>query len=41
LLLDNASLGMHDQKDIFLDTFESWKRNLEQIDDVCVVGVEL
>jgi two-component system, sensor histidine kinase LadS len=30
-----------DQRDILSSNFEEWKGNLEQIDDVCVVGIQL
>ena len=31
---------MEEQKIIIDDTFENWKGQLEQIDDVCVIGVK-
>jgi len=30
---------MEEQKTIIDDSFETWRGNLEQIDDVCVIGV--
>lgn len=39
LLLDNQSLSMNDQKQLLSTTFQKWKRELEQVDDVCVIGV--
>lgn len=41
LLLDARSVAMRDQESIFRNTFEQWKGQLEQIDDVCVIGVEI
>jgi serine phosphatase RsbU (regulator of sigma subunit) len=29
------------QKDILFETFETWKGDLEQVDDVCVIGVRV
>jgi serine phosphatase RsbU (regulator of sigma subunit) len=40
LLIDINELSMLDQGKIVLSTFENWKRNLEQIDDVCVMGIK-
>lgn len=39
LLLSIQDKTMDQQKRIVDDTFEKWKGNLEQIDDVCVIGV--
>ncbi|CAG0996493.1 MAG: tetratricopeptide repeat protein [Bacteroidetes bacterium] len=33
--------NMDEQKNIISETFEDWKGNLEQIDDVCVIGVRV
>jgi serine phosphatase RsbU (regulator of sigma subunit) len=41
LLLANASRKMEEQKDILLKAFNNWKGNLEQVDDVCVIGVRV
>lgn len=32
---------MSKQKELLNITFEDWKGNLEQLDDVCVVGVRI
>jgi hypothetical protein len=32
---------MEEQKTILNETFNSWKGDLEQIDDVCVIGVRI
>ena len=41
MLLANQTKSMDDQK-MFLDkTFEVWKGELEQVDDVCVIGVRV
>jgi len=32
---------MNNQKEILENKFISWKGNLEQIDDVCVIGMKI
>lgn len=39
LLLDNCHRPMEEQKYILDRMFEGWRGDLEQIDDVCVIGV--
>lgn len=41
LLIDTASLPMKEQGEKISAGFDAWRGNLEQIDDVCVVGVRL
>lgn len=41
MLLKNASLDMDQQKNILDKAFEKWKGDLEQVDDVLVVGVKI
>jgi transcriptional regulator with GAF, ATPase, and Fis domain len=41
LLLDNHEKPMHIQKQMLDFMFEEWKGDLEQIDDVCVIGVKI
>ncbi len=41
LLLSIQGKTMEDQKTIMDNTFETWKGALEQIDDVCVIGVRV
>ncbi|MBA2612272.1 MAG: SpoIIE family protein phosphatase [Bacteroidetes bacterium] len=41
LLLVNHSKPMMEQKEIFNSTFENWRGKLEQVDDVCVIGIRL
>ena len=41
LLLSIAEKPMDEQKTILSKTFENWRGNLEQVDDVCVVGVRV
>jgi len=41
LLLANATKTMNEQHEMLTQQFALWKGNLEQIDDVCVIGVRL
>ena len=41
LLLSIQPQPMHKQQSILDETFEAWRGNLEQVDDVCVVGVRV
>ena len=41
LILDNYTKPLQQQKLILDNTFESWKGSLEQVDDVCVIGVKI
>ncbi|PCJ27443.1 MAG: hypothetical protein COA97_04030 [Flavobacteriales bacterium] len=41
LLLNNQDKTMDEQKSLLDKTFEDWKGSLEQVDDVCVIGVRI
>ncbi len=41
LILKNSSQPMKEQLAILQQTFKNWKGNLEQIDDVCILGLKL
>lgn len=41
LLVDIGGKPLHEQHDILDTTFENWRGDLEQIDDVCVLGVKI
>ena len=41
LLLQAAELPIEEQKMLFEQQFESWKGNLEQVDDVLLIGVRI
>jgi serine phosphatase RsbU (regulator of sigma subunit) len=41
LLLDIEEKEMDSQKDILDTEFERWKGNLEQVDDVCIIGLRV
>jgi hypothetical protein len=38
-LVSVESLAMQEQAKILKDKFENWKGELEQVDDVCVIGI--
>lgn len=41
LLLSISLESMSSQKKVLSDTFEEWRKNLEQTDDVCVIGIRV
>ncbi len=41
LILNNADKTMSVQHDILVNAFTTWKGNLEQVDDVCIIGVRV
>lgn len=41
LLVSIQDKSMEEQKKIVDDTFEAWRGNIEQVDDVCVIGVRI
>jgi len=41
LLLKAAHLPSNQQKQLLSDEFENWKGDLEQVDDVCLIGIKL
>jgi serine phosphatase RsbU (regulator of sigma subunit) len=41
ILLKNKHLPMKDQKEMLNTMFEEWRGDLEQIDDVCVIGISI
>jgi len=41
LLITNANKNMSDQHEILSQQFDLWKGDLEQVDDVCVIGVRV
>ncbi len=41
LLLSVQDKSMEEQKVIINDNFELWKGNLEQVDDVCIIGIRI
>ncbi|MES2514167.1 MAG: SpoIIE family protein phosphatase [Bacteroidota bacterium] len=40
-LIANHHLSLSEQKDNLISVFEDWKGNLEQVDDVCVIGIKI
>ncbi len=41
VILANHGKPLSDQKEILKHTFDNWKGDLEQVDDVCVIGIRL
>jgi serine phosphatase RsbU (regulator of sigma subunit) len=41
LLVSNSKRSMNEQKSRLNDAFEEWREGIEQIDDVCVLGVRI
>ncbi len=41
LAAELSSRPLEDQKTIMIEEFENWKGHLEQIDDVCVIGIKI
>ena len=41
LLIINGKERLESQKQKLEDVFENWKGNLEQVDDVCVIGIRI
>jgi tetratricopeptide (TPR) repeat protein len=41
LLLESSCLGLEEQRQLLQTHFNEWRGNLEQLDDVCVIGVSV
>jgi serine phosphatase RsbU (regulator of sigma subunit) len=41
LLLSNSTKNMNEQSELLIEEFNNWKGNLEQVDDVLVIGVRV
>jgi hypothetical protein len=41
LLIEISDLPMKEQKEILKETFNEWRGDTDQIDDVCVFGVRV
>lgn len=41
LLLSLSNESLHDQSKKLENTFEDWKGNIEQVDDVCIIGIKI
>lgn len=41
LIVQNAHLPMNEQKLFLEKTFDAWKNDLEQVDDVCIIGIRI
>ena len=41
LLIDMAEKPLSEQKPILINNFEQWRGDLEQVDDICIIGVRV
>jgi tetratricopeptide (TPR) repeat protein len=41
LLLANCEKPMEEQKKLIVQTFEDWRGDFEQVDDICIIGLRL
>lgn len=41
LLLSNQDIEMPEQKNLLIETFNNWKGDNEQVDDVCMIGIKI
>ena len=41
LLLSTSQLAMEKQKDVLHETMEAWKGDLEQVDDILIIGIRV
>ena len=41
LLLTNSQETMENQKTILKEQFENWRGELEQVDDICLIGIKI
>ncbi len=41
LLLKNTTLSMASQEELLEKVFENWKNGIEQVDDVCILGLKI
>lgn len=41
IILEAQELSLPGQKEILFKTYVDWKRDLEQVDDICLIGVEV
>jgi serine phosphatase RsbU (regulator of sigma subunit) len=41
ILLQNSKMSLEDQKSRLIDFYDQWKGRQEQVDDICIVGVEI
>jgi serine phosphatase RsbU (regulator of sigma subunit) len=41
LLVKHHTLPLAEQKNKIEEVFNNWKGNLEQVDDICVIGIQI
>jgi serine phosphatase RsbU (regulator of sigma subunit) len=41
MLLENSTKDINVQSELLVNEFDLWKGDLEQVDDVCVIGIRI
>jgi serine phosphatase RsbU (regulator of sigma subunit) len=41
LILRTTCLALAAQKSVLIEEFEKWKGDFEQLDDICIIGIEI
>ena len=41
MLLSIQTLSLTEQEQVVTKTFENWKGNIDQVDDVCLIGIRI
>ena len=41
LIQQNQHLQLNELRSVLFDQFKQWKADLDQVDDVCIIGVKL
>ena len=41
LIIKHGNISLSEQKEILLEEYHAWKNNLDQIDDICIIGIQV
>ena len=41
LIIESSSTSLENQKEVLLKKIENWKGQLEQVDDICIIGIKV
>ena len=41
MLLSNHKMALSNQQELLSSNFNNWRGDLEQVDDVCVIGIKI